>query len=146
MKAGYPALMVSGLLAVQGVSLAHGPGGGGRSFEAEAPAVKFGSIDPFSRLHASSSKPGIALSVEGQTISLSISNQYGDPVSTDLAEAKVLILSAGRTSWFRLIPGGGNKLTGSGEFTTSRDMRVDVTLRLPGQKVLNQTFYPLQAR
>jgi hypothetical protein len=130
--------------AIPGVALAHGPGGGGQSYEADAPRIKLGSEDPFSNLPVSQSRSGIKMSVEGQSISLHITDEYGEPVNTDLAEAKVFITSGGKTSWLRLIPAGGNTLSGEGEFISSPEMRADVTLRLPGKKPVNQEFYPLK--
>jgi hypothetical protein len=134
-------LLLSGM---PGILLAHGPGGGGQSYEADAPQLKLGIKDPFSNLQVSSSKPGISMSVDGQNISLLITDEYGESVNTDLAEAKVFITSGGKTSWLRLIPAGGNRLSGEGDFIHSPGMRADVTLRLPGEKPINQDFYPLK--
>ena len=139
-------LVISMTLEIPGMAIAHGPGGSGQSYEADAPVIKFGGEDPFSSLPVTQSDSRMIMSVEGQRISLQITSQYGDPVVTDLAEAKAFVTSGGKTSWLRLTPAGGNTLSGEGDFIHTPGMRVDITLRLPGKKPVNQEFYPLQRR
>ncbi len=82
--------------------------------------------------------------MEGQTIKLFVSDSDGNPVDIDIAEAKAFISSAGKTSWFALQPAGMNMLSGEGDFIHDPGMRVDITLRLPGRKPINQDFRPFQ--
>ncbi|GMQ89443.1 MAG: hypothetical protein BMS9Abin09_0929 [Gammaproteobacteria bacterium] len=84
------------------------------------------------------------LAVDGQTIKLFVSDADGNPVNIDIAEAKAFISSAGKTSWFSLRPAGMNVLSGEGDFVRDPGMRVDITLRLPGRRPINQDFRPFQ--
>ena len=84
------------------------------------------------------------MSIESQEIRLYITNKFGEPVNTDMAEAKAFISSGGKTSWLMLAPAGGNTISGRGDFIRSAEMRVDIILRLPGEKPINKEFYPLQ--
>ena len=84
------------------------------------------------------------LKVEGDTLKLFVTDSYGNPVDIDIAEAKALVSSAGKTTWFSLQPSGMNMLSGRGKFEHDPAMRVDITLRLPGRKPLNKDFRPLQ--
>ncbi|MFQ5644627.1 MAG: hypothetical protein ACE5FQ_13160 [Thiogranum sp.] len=84
------------------------------------------------------------LKVEGDTLKLFVTDSYGNPVDVDIAEARALVSSAGKTTWFSLRPAGMNMLSGSGEFEHDPAMRVDITLRLPGRRPLNRDFRPFQ--
>ena len=84
------------------------------------------------------------LAVDGQTIKLFVSDADGNPVNIDIAEAKAFISSAGKTSWFALRPAGMNVLSGEGDFVPDPGMRVDITLRLPGRRPINQDFRPFK--
>lgn len=86
----------------------------------------------------------LELKVRGDTLKLFVTDSYGDPVDVDIAEARALVSSAGKTTWFSLQPAGMNMLSGRGEFEQDPAMRVDITLRLPGRKPLNRDFRPFQ--
>ena len=62
------ALFICLAIGLSEVSLAHGPGGGGQSFEAKAPKIKYDSVDPFSQLPVSKPGFGITMSIESQPI------------------------------------------------------------------------------
>lgn len=104
-----------------------------------APVSSSGSAKP-----AANAAIKMDLIVEGQIIKLFITDSEGEPVAIDIAEAKAYISSAGKTSWLSLRPAGMNILSGEGDFVADSEMRVDITLRLPGRRPINKDFRPLQ--
>ncbi len=128
------------LLFLSGTAAAHGP--------ENKPDLGWrgptSSFDPGATSGAEDNAIKMDLAVEGQTIKLFISDADGNPVDIDIAEAKAFISSAGKTSWFSLQPAGMNMLSGEGDFIHDPGMRVDITLRLPGRKPINQDFRPFQ--
>jgi len=134
------ALVALALLVVAGAATAHGPEKkpdlGWRN-----PASSF---DPATSSESKDNAIQMDLAVDGQTLKLFVSDADGNPVNIDIAEAKAFISSAGKTSWFALRPAGMNVLSGEGEFVRDPDMRVDITLRLPGRRPINQDFRPLK--
>ncbi len=126
------------LLLLTGTALAHGPEKG-PDLRWRSPVLSF---DPGAPPKSNAVK--LDLAVDGQTIKLFVTDVYGNPVDIDIAEAKVFISSAGKTSWFSMRPASMNMLSGEGDFVRDADMRVDVTLRLPGQKPITKVFWPLR--
>ena len=82
--------------------------------------------------------------VTEQTIRLTIKGSDGEPMDLELAEANAFVSSGDDASIVHLSPVGGNVLAGEGNFIARPDMRVDVTLRLPGRRPINKDFYPLR--
>jgi len=136
--------IVLALIAVNGAVFAHGPGGGMQSDENFGSRAKPRADDPFSNPVVKDTLPQISMSVVEQTIHLNITDSNGKPMDLDLAEANAFVSSGGTTSIVHLMPVGGNVLSGKGNFVASPDMRVDVTLRLPGRRPINKGFYPLR--
>jgi len=133
-------LMVLALLSYSGLATAHEP--------ENKPDLGWrgpvSSFDPAAPSAGEENAIKMDLTVEGQTIKLLVSDAEGNPVNIDIAEAKAFISSAGKTSWCSLRPAGMNMLTGEGDFDHDPDMRVDITLRLPGRRPINQDFRPLK--
>lgn len=63
MKKANLLFMCSLISSTPGVVTAHGPGGGGQSYQADAPRIKLGSEDPFSSLPVSQPGSDIKMSV-----------------------------------------------------------------------------------
>ena len=126
------------LLFLSGSAMAHGP--------EKKPDLGWrspvSSFDPATT--ASNDAIKMDLAVDGQTIKLFVTDADGNPVDIDIAEAKAFISSAGKTSWFSLRPAGMNVLSGEGDFIHDPDMRVDITLRLPGRRPINKDFRPFK--
>ncbi len=128
------------LLFLAGAAMAHGP-------EKKPDLGWRAPVSSFDPAESSGNKDDtikMDLKVDGQTIKLFVSDAEGNPVDIDIAEAKAFISSAGKTSWFSLRPLGMNVLSGEGDFIRDPDMRVDITLRLPGRRPINQDFRPLK--
>jgi len=128
------------LLFLAGTAMAHGPENK-PDLGRRAPTSSF---DSTATSGAEDNAIKMDLAVEGQTIKLFVSDADGNPVDIDIAEAKAFISSAGKTSWFSLQPAGMNMLSGEGDFIHDPGMRVDITLRLPGRKPINQDFRPFK--
>jgi len=126
------------LLFYAGTAAAHGPDNRPAPGQ-RAPVATYGSVQA-----ARDDAVEMELAVDGQTIKLFVTNSDGNPVNLDIAEAKAFITSAGRNSWCVLQPAGMNMLSGEAEFVRDPAMRVDISLRLPGRKPINQNFKPFK--
>ncbi|GEM_PF-5696499 len=102
------------------------------------------SFDPSTATTAHADTVKLDLDIDGQTIKLFVSDGEGNPVDVGIAEAKAFITSAGKTSWCTLQPAGMNMLSGEGAFTREPATRIDISLRLPGRKPINQDFRPFR--
>lgn len=84
------------------------------------------------------------MKVAAQKITLFVTDQYKQPVDIGLASATAYVSTNSSTLILKLLPEDENFLTGEGFFNPSRDMKVRVTLRLPGRRPINQEFMPLK--
>jgi len=132
------------LITAGNTALAHGPGGSASGDTSGSPAIKF-NIAPNHREPATFQRPpNMKLSVDGETIRLSLTEQDGTPIDTKFADAKTYVTAGGRLSTVNLWPAGDNILSGKGDFIAEPGMRVDVKLHMPGRETIRKDFYPLK--
>lgn len=79
----------------------------------------------------------------GNTLRLFLFDGADKPIPAVGATAQAIILAGGRQATVALAPGGGNVLSGTGDFTAARGMRAVVTLTLPGQRPVQARFTPM---
>lgn len=79
----------------------------------------------------------------GNTLRLFLFDGADKPIPAVGATAQAIILAGGRQATIALAPGGGNVLSGTGDFTAARGMRAVVTLTLPGQRPVQARFTPM---
>ena len=137
------AIISMAMIIAYGDALAHGPTGT-QTYEINQPAVKFNVGQPPSPAAESRAEPHMELSVDGQTIRISITEPDGKPINTEFADAKTFITSGGKISTLHLWTAGGNILSGKGDFIPDPGMRVEVKLHVPGRETVRKEFYPLQ--
>jgi hypothetical protein len=88
----------------------------------------------------------LELVANGRDLILHVSDAKDRKVSVTGASARATVISAGGKGTVELSPAGENVLKGTGTFASSRTMKVDVVLTLPGGAApVTAKFQPLAA-
>lgn len=82
------------------------------------------------------------MKIEQQQIRLIITDKYGMPVDVELGSAKIFISSGKINKSVQLLPEGKNILSAYEMLTPDSDIKMYVTLRLPGRRPINKEFMP----
>lgn len=72
-----------------------------------------------------------------------VTDHAGTKVSTVGAGGTVTIIAGKRKTNARLVPDGDNRLTASAKYASAQDMKVVVSVAMPGKVVLQARFTPL---
>ncbi len=79
-------------------------------------------------------------------LTLYVTDHADKQVKTAGANASATVLSNKTKTKVTLVPAGENALSGTGNFALAADMKVVVSLSMPGQTAVQARFTPLQAR
>lgn len=85
----------------------------------------------------------LELVVKGQELSLYVQDNKHGKVAVKEAKATATVMSSGSKATVTLAPTGDNVLTGAGKFEAKEDLRVLVSLALPGRPAQQARFTPL---
>ena len=86
----------------------------------------------------------LELVVKDATLTLYVTGGKDAKVATKGASGGAIVLAGKGTSNVKLEPGGENRLAGSGSFQLAPDMKVVVSITLPGQPPIQARFTPLE--
>ncbi len=86
----------------------------------------------------------LELVVKDTALTLYVTGSKDAKVATKGAAGSATVLAGKNTSSVKLEPHGGNALVGSGGFQPAPDMKVVVSVTLPGQPPLQARFTPLE--
>jgi len=86
----------------------------------------------------------LELLVEGTRLSLYVSDDHNHPVAVAGAQAEAVILANKQKTRLTLSHDDANRLVGQGSFAADPQMKVIVSLQLPGAKKVTGLFRPLQ--
>lgn len=84
------------------------------------------------------------LVVKANEVSVYITDHAGKEIGAQGATGTAAILSSKSKASVKLVPAGDNKMKGSGKFELAPDMKVVVSIALPGQAALQGRFTPMQ--
>jgi hypothetical protein len=85
----------------------------------------------------------LELVVNGEDLTLYVLDEKNSKVSIDGGKASAIVMSGGGKTTIPLAPAGGNALKGAGKFQAKDDMRVLLSLTLPGKGTHQARFTPL---
>jgi len=86
----------------------------------------------------------LELVVKNAALTLYITGAKDAKVATQGATGSATVLAGKNTSNVKLEPSGGNALAGGGSFQAAPDMKVVVSVTLPGQPPIQARFPPLE--
>jgi len=86
----------------------------------------------------------LELVVRGTVLTLYVTGAKDAQIATRGATGSATVLAGKRTSSVKLEPSGENALAGSGGFQAVPNMKVVVSVRLPGQSPIQARFAPLE--
>jgi hypothetical protein len=84
------------------------------------------------------------LVVKANEVSVYVTDHNGKHFDTEGASGTATILSGKNRTTVKLNPAGGNQMKGSGQFELAPDMKVVVSVTLPGQAPVQARFTPLE--
>ncbi|HUX31566.1 MAG TPA: hypothetical protein VMV78_13225 [Thiobacillus sp.] len=84
------------------------------------------------------------LVVKANEVSVYITDHAGKEIGAQGATGTATILSSKSKASVKLVPAGDNQMKGSGKFELAPDMKVVVSIALPGQTALQGRFTPMQ--
>jgi len=87
----------------------------------------------------------LELIVKDTALTVYVTGNKDAKVATKGATGSATVLAGKGTSNVKLEPSGENALAGSGSFQAAPDMKVVVSVTLPGQSPLQARFTPLEA-
>ena len=85
----------------------------------------------------------LELVVKGQELTLYVLDDKNSKISVDGAKASAIVMSGSAKTTILLTPTSGNALKGAGDFQAKEDMRVLLSLTLPGKGTQQARFTPL---
>ena len=88
----------------------------------------------------------LELVMKESTLTVYLTDDKDAKAATKGATASATVLAGKATSNVKLEPSGDNALAGSGNFQPAPDMKVVVSVTLPGQPPLQARFTPLSAK
>ena len=138
------AMSILALMTAGDMALAHGSGGGTSTYKPKSPGVQLNIAPNHHPAAINQPRPIMDMSIEGQTVTLKVSDAAGKPISTENADARIFITVEGKISKFHLWPAGGNVLSGTGSFSPDPGLRIEVKLNLPDREPVNKDFYPFK--
>lgn len=86
------------------------------------------------------------LVVDSGRITVYVTDHGERKFETAGASGRAIVLSGGKKTYVALSPAGDNLMAGSGEFAQAPDMKVVVSIALPGSPELSARFTPLAPR
>lgn len=86
----------------------------------------------------------LELVAKGTALTVYVTGAKDAKVATQGATSSATVLAGKSTSSVKLEPSGENALAGSGSFQTGPDMKVVVSVTLPGQSPIQARFTPLE--
>ena len=86
----------------------------------------------------------LELVVKDTALTVYVAGNKGVKVATKGATSSATVLAAKNTSSVKLEPSSENALAGSGDFQSAPDMKVVVSVTLPGQAPIQARFTPLE--
>ena len=86
----------------------------------------------------------LELVVKGAALTVYVTGAKDAKVATKGATSGATVLAGKNTSTVKLEPSGENALAGSGSFQPAPDMKVVVSVTLPGQSPIQARFTPLE--
>ena len=86
----------------------------------------------------------LELVVKDATLTVYVTGSKDAKVATQGASGSATVLAGKGTSNVKLEPSGENVLAGSGDFQPAPDMKVVVSVTLPGQQSVQARFTPLE--
>ena len=86
----------------------------------------------------------LELAVKDATLTVYVTGSKDVKVETKGASGSATVLAGKVTSNVKLEPGGENVLAGSGSFQPAPDMKVVVSVTLPGQAPIQARFTPIE--
>ncbi len=86
----------------------------------------------------------LELVVKNTALTVYVTGAKDAKVATQGATGSATVLAGKTTSSVKLEPSGGNALAGGGSFQTAPDMKVVVSVTLPGQPPVQARFTPLE--
>lgn len=128
--------------------VAHGTGGTQRSWESTSkkkyaiPESIFGD-NLTSQDMEMETQFKLALKIEQNEVRLYVTNNSGIQIDISLASATVFFASDGRSTIFKLLPSDGNNyLVGILPTVFTKTIKLEIVLRIPGEKAINASFSP----
>ncbi|GMR18272.1 MAG: hypothetical protein BMS9Abin33_0678 [Gammaproteobacteria bacterium] len=82
--------------------------------------------------------------VAGSIIKLFVTDQSDQPVDVSSASATAFISAKESSLTLQLLPAAHNELSGEAVFAADPDMKVHVSLRMPGHAAVSKSFTPLK--
>lgn len=82
------------------------------------------------------------LEIKEKSVKLWIKDKNGQPVDTGLASANVVRSDNGKVSFFSMGPSENGFISGSLSSKLSGSEKLDIILRMPGERPFNLTFKP----
>ena len=89
-------------------------------------------------------KHHLELVVKENTLMVYVTDAKNQKIITKGASGTATVLAGKNTANVKLEPSGENALAGSGKFESAPDMKVVVSLTLPGQDPMQARFTPLE--
>lgn len=86
----------------------------------------------------------LELIVKDTALTVYVSGNKDAKVATKGATGTATVLAGKTTSSVKLEPGGENALAGSGSFQPAPDMKIVVSITLPGQPPIQARFTPIE--
>ena len=86
----------------------------------------------------------LELVVKDAALTVYVTGNKDTKIATKSATGTATVLAGKSTSNVKLEPGGENALAGSGSFQPAPDMKVVVSITLPGQAPIQARFVPLE--
>ena len=88
----------------------------------------------------------LSIHIQGNDVQILVNDSKGKPVKLGTSSATIFVSSGKKDSWFKLYADDHNKLTGTGKLDPDKELKLEVSIHIAGEKPFNASFRPFVSK